>query len=69
MATTIWQHLVEQLRDRAVAFDTGLTDTEVEAAESRFGIRFPPDLRAFLQTALPRGESFPDWRTGDEAAL
>src|SRR5207249_2559582 len=27
------------------------------------------DLKAFLQTALPVGENFPDWRSGDESAL
>jgi hypothetical protein len=37
--------------------------------ENQFSFRFPPDLRAFLQTALPRGERFPDWRHGNEAAL
>src|SRR5205807_1712912 len=41
----------------------------VTAVEARFGLRFPPDLRAFLQTALPRGPQFPDWRSGDEARL
>ena len=52
-----------------VEFAAGLTDGEVEAAQSTFGFRFPPDLRAFLQTALPRGPLFPDWRSGDEAEL
>jgi hypothetical protein len=46
-----------------------LTDVEVANAEDRFGFRFPPDLRDFLQTALPDGPQFPDWRAGDEAAL
>jgi hypothetical protein len=41
----------------------------VIAVEGRFGFRFPPDLREFLQTALPRGPQFPDWRSGDEAEL
>src|SRR5436190_13969950 len=39
-----------------------LTDTEVTAVEAQFHFRFPPDLRAFLQTALPSGEKFPNWR-------
>jgi hypothetical protein len=78
-----WQKLVDQLRgtayqfglttpdspDHRIEFDAGLTDAEVAAAEARFGFRFPPDLREFLQTALPRGPRFPDWRSGDEAAL
>ena len=52
-----------------VEFAPGLTDAEIAAVENQFGFRFPPDLRAFLQTALPRGERFPDWRHGNEAEL
>jgi hypothetical protein len=78
-----WQDLVDQLCGTEyqfglitssspvhwINFDAGLTDAEVALTEARFGFRFPPDLRAFLQTALPRGPRFPDWRSGDEAAL
>jgi hypothetical protein len=64
-----WDNWVPRLRSRGIAFDPGLTDTEVAVAEARFGFRFPPDLRAFLQTALPRGRHFPDWRAGNEAEL
>ncbi len=64
-----WQGLVDRLRERDIAFAEGLTDAEIAAVEGRFGFRFPPDLRAFLQTALPRGEPFPDWRSGEESAL
>ena len=35
----------------AVEFDAGLTDAEIVAVECKFAFRFPPDLRAFLQTA------------------
>src|SRR5829696_5935359 len=65
----MWNELVSELRDAGIQFDAGLSDAEVAATESRFGFRFPPDLKAFLQSALPRGEQFPDWRSGDEAAL
>ena len=61
-----WRTLVDQL---PVEFDPGLTDAEVERAQQRFEFQFPPDLRAFLQTALPRGPLFPDWRAGDDARL
>jgi hypothetical protein len=78
-----WQELVDQLRGsecqfgllsasspvHRVEFDAGLTDAEVAAVEGRFGFRLPPDLRDLLQTALPRGPQFPDWRSGDEAEL
>jgi len=69
MEADSWGDMVAQMRSRGVAFDAGLTDAEVAAAESRFAIRFPPDLCAFLQTALPRGRRLPDWRAGDEAEL
>jgi hypothetical protein len=52
-----------------IEFEAGLCDAEVVAAEVRFGFRFPPDLREFLQTALPRGPLFPGWWHGDETAL
>lgn len=69
MADAMWVNLVGTLCDNGIAFDGGLTDAEVEAAETRYGFRFPPDLRAFLQAGLPRGDGFPDWRAGDEAGL
>ena len=78
-----WHVLVEQLSGCAyqfgvvtpdspihsIEFDAGLTDAEVAAVENRYGFRFPPDLREFLQTALPKGPRFPDWRSGDETAI
>ena len=83
MVPARWHEVVEQLRGctyqfglitpdtpvHRVDFDAGLTDAEIPAIEHRYGFRFPPDLRAFLQTALPRGPLFPDWRSGDEAAM
>lgn len=69
MSEAMWANLVAELRDTGMAFEAGLTDAEVRAAETRYGFRFPPDLRAFLQTGLPRGDRFPDWRGCDEARL
>jgi hypothetical protein len=66
----IWQRVIADLKDvRGFAFDEGLSDTEITAAEFRFRFCFPPDLRAFLQAELPSGPSFPNWRAGDEAGL
>jgi len=78
-----WQALIDQLRGvpyqsglitpsspvYRVEFAQGLSDAEVDATESRFGFRFPPDLREFLQTALPTGPRFPNWRSEDAAVL
>jgi hypothetical protein len=52
-----------------IEFAEGLTDTEIATVEDRFEFRFPPDLRTFLQIALPQGAQFPDWRSGDPAML
>jgi hypothetical protein len=52
-----------------VEFEAGLSDAEVIRAEKIFGFRFPPDLKAFLHTALPQGPAFPNWRTGDQKQL
>ncbi len=78
-----WTELINQLRGapyqfgviepgtpvHRVEFDAGLTEEEVARTEQRFGFRFPPELRSFLRTALPRGPQFPDWRCGEESAL
>jgi hypothetical protein len=67
---------VDLLRSRRVIFEDGLSAKEVAACEARFGFRFPPDLRAFLENALPvsiesddDGNTFPNWRSGDEGKL
>lgn len=67
--SNIWSDLVSDMKRRGVEFAAGMSDQEVEAGEVRFGFRFPPDLCAFLQAALPQGKRFPNWRSGDEAGL
>jgi len=78
-----WQALVDHLRGTTyrfglimvdspvhrIEFEAGLTDAEIAATEVRFGFRFPPDLREFLQTALPCSPRFPNWRSAEEAEL
>ena len=64
-----WLGIIEQLKGRGVDFAPGLTDAEVASVEKRFGFRFPQDLCALLQAGLPRGEHFPDWRSGREEQL
>jgi hypothetical protein len=63
-----WTDLIELLKNaqRRVAFSDGLTDIEVARTEETYGFRFPVDLRNFLQTALPIGFPFPDWRAEDD---
>ncbi len=60
-----WQDLIAELKSRGVPFAVGLDDREIANIENRFDFRFPPDLRGFLQTGLPIGKRFPDWRSED----
>lgn len=64
-----WSELASLLQVGHLPFDPGLTDEEVERTEKNFGFRFPPDLRAFLQTVMPAHIGFYDWRDGDETWL
>jgi hypothetical protein len=47
--------LVDHLGKRGVAFEPGLSSPEVTRIEQTYGFRFPPDLKALLQYALPVG--------------
>jgi hypothetical protein len=64
-----WRELAALLQRGHLEFDPGLTDLEVETTEKKFNFRFPPDLRAFLQTVMPAHIGFHDWRDGSEAWL
>jgi hypothetical protein len=61
--------LVAYLQERGIQLEPVLTDEEVERVERTFAFRFPPDLRALLQMALPAGQGFPDWRNGPREVL
>lgn len=63
-----WSELIELLDAKNVIFTEGLTDAEVSQIESRHGFCFPDDLRDFLQSAVPNGYSFVDWRSGGPSA-
>lgn len=64
MDTAYLQSLVDELHSRNVIFDRGLSDAEVSRIESTYEFRFPPDLLALLEFALPISEGFPNWRRG-----
>ena len=53
---------VDVMRGRNIDFAPGLTAQQIDAAESAHAFSFPPDLRAFLEYALPIDGRFPDWR-------
>ena len=48
-----WTRIISELEQCGVVFEPGLSNVEVEIVENSFGFKFPPDLRAFLQSALP----------------
>lgn len=54
---------IERLKLKGKPFEDGLSDKEIASVESRFGFTFPPELRFFLQTALPTSDYFPNWRS------
>jgi hypothetical protein len=62
-------HIISQMKQSGIEFESGLTDSEIQQAEQWGQFRFVLDLREFLQTALPvawntrRGRrEFPRWR-------
>jgi hypothetical protein len=56
--------LTENLREKGVRFEAGLTDAEVDRIEKEYTFNFPPDFRLFLEFGLPISEHFPNWRSG-----
>ena len=62
MNSNYWLPLIQLLRGAGLEFQAGLADDEVDQIENRFNFRFPPDLRSFLQTAVPFWNS-PRWPT------
>jgi len=69
MNETWASELHQGLQQRGIQFHRGLSDTEVEKIERRYRFQFPPDLKSFLEQALPVGRGFPDWRDGCESDL
>lgn len=64
MTTEKTKHIIRILTDKGVQFDSGLSDDEVLQVETKFNLKFPPDLKLFLQTALPTSDKFVNWRLG-----
>ena len=58
------RQIINLLRHKGVSFDKGLSDSEVEQVQNKFGVNFPPDLKRLLQLQLPISESFINWRKG-----
>ena len=56
--------VIRKLKVKKVKFEHGLSDEEVQQIENKFNLKFPPDLRDFLQTELPISNDFVNWRLG-----
>ncbi|MGL4612216.1 MAG: SMI1/KNR4 family protein [Trueperaceae bacterium] len=54
--------LTHNFARRNIHYDTGLSSAEIKRVEEAFHFIFPTDLKEFLQTLLPKGDKFPDWR-------
>lgn len=61
-----WASRAHEYDQPGVQFEAGLSDAEVTGVEERFDFVFPPDLRAFLQHALPVSHGFPNWRSSED---
>jgi hypothetical protein len=61
--------LKSRLEEKDVSFEAGLTDIEIAGIESFYGFKFPPDLKAFLQFALPVSKNFVNWREETEVEI
>jgi hypothetical protein len=57
----------DRLIAAGVSFDRGLTSKELTAIEKDFGFVFPPDLKEFLNYALPISPRWPEWRASRSA--
>lgn len=60
---------IEHLRSHRIVFEPGLTDDEIARVQKVHGFQFPPDIRQFLQAALPVNGGFPNWRSESDNEL
>jgi len=61
--------ILKRLRRSGCQLAPGLTDQEVDQIEARYGFRFPPDLRRFLQKALPVSDPWVNWRDESKESI
>ena len=66
--------LIEELKNKGVEFDNGLSATEIDHIEQVLCSQVPAELRQLLTSALPvslngRTHGFHDWRNNTEAVL
>ncbi|PQZ61056.1 MULTISPECIES: hypothetical protein [unclassified Microbacterium] len=57
------------LETHNVQLDPGLTSSEFVEIEQRYGFEFSPDHRQLLETVMPIGNGWVDWRNGSEESI
>lgn len=68
--------LIAKLKAKGIIFEQGLTDEQILAIEKMGSFQFPPDLKAFLQVAVPIDRidientgGFPNWHDNPQKIL
>ena len=69
MSTELVDAAVMVLRHADVELEAGLSRSELGVVQSHFGFLFAPDHASLLTECLPVGESWPDWRHGNDEEL
>jgi len=54
--------IIEIFEKKKIGLEPGLSNKEIQDVETRFQLRFPPDLRLLFQTVLPVSGCFYHWR-------
>jgi hypothetical protein len=67
VSVAYFEDVIDVLKGRGVSLEKGLSSAEMASLEDLCGFSWPPDLRVFLQLALPTGSGFPNWRGSYEA--
>lgn len=60
------QRMLTELKRAGVCIAPGMSDVELDRAESVFGFRFPAEIRDFLSCGVPEGARFFDYRDTSE---
>ncbi|MFZ2539073.1 MAG: hypothetical protein WAX04_09240 [Oscillospiraceae bacterium] len=64
-----YENIIMKLEKMGVIFTEGLQKQEFVDIERYYKITFPPDLNAFLSTALPISNEFINWRDCSEGNI
>lgn len=61
------QRIIARLKQAGISFEDGMSETELNRAESVFHFHFPKEIREFLSSGLPVGDSFFNYRDLSES--